>query len=278
LLQENNTRWNSCFHMLKRIVLLSDNINDTLQILKKDEHILSNEDLKLVDHVISLLQPFEEITNNLSGESYITSSLVLPAIDNCITSVEKKSFVGNSKMQNFQNHLSECLKERFQHLFEDEDFILATFLDQKFKGLKMIKEEQTKETFFLKLKQKMKSIHVDDSPIKRKKEKFSSLFAEYHEETIEETLEETEEELQSYINYKLTETELNMNPLVFWKHENRWKRLQSLTQKVFTICATSTSSERGFSGMGLICTKLRSSLHPETAGGLLFLKKNTDLW
>jgi hypothetical protein len=30
--------------------------------------------------------------------------------------------------------------------------------------------------------------------------------------------------------------------------------------------------------MGLICTKLSSSLHPETAGGLLFLKKNTDLW
>jgi hypothetical protein len=38
----------------------------------------------------------------------------------------------------------------------------------------------------IKIKTKMKS--VDVPPVKRKEEKFSSLFAEYHEETIIEEL------------------------------------------------------------------------------------------
>ena len=54
--------------------------------------------------------------------------------------------------------------------------------------------------------------------------------------------------------------------------------LADLAVSILCTPASSTPSERGFSTMGRIITKLRNRIHPDTAGTLIFLKENNELW
>ena len=65
------------------------------------------------------------------------------------------------------------------------------------------------------------------------------------------------------------------DPLKWWKeHSAGLPDLQKLAKRILCIPATSTPSERVFSTMGIIISKLRNRLSPSTAEAILFLKKN----
>jgi len=92
----------------------------------------------------------------------------------------------------------------------------------------------------------------------------------------EVSLDDCDSELYHY--NALYIVDVKMDPLMFYQNNSHLKVLYSMAEKYFSITASSTPSERGFSAMGRIISKLRSNLKPETAGTLLFLKENTDLW
>ena len=64
-------------------------------------------------------------------------------------------------------------------------------------------------------------------------------------------------------------------PLEYWLVDGcEWKDLQKIAIKLFSMATSSAASERNFSTMGFIHSKLRNGLSPKTVEKLVFIKSN----
>jgi hypothetical protein len=74
LIPEVPTRWNSTFHMLKRITELKDEVKTS--IAQKTRIYLCYQKMsgKICLNLTEILKPFEEVTAQLNGEQYETGS------------------------------------------------------------------------------------------------------------------------------------------------------------------------------------------------------------
>jgi hypothetical protein len=64
-------------------------------------------------------------------------------------------------------------------------------------------------------------------------------------------------------------------PLQYWQSDGaEWPDLQKIGVKLFTLATSSASSERNFSTMGFVRSKLRNSLSTETVEKLVYIKTN----
>lgn len=70
LKQECPTRWNSTFYMLKRILEVKEALLFTFALLNTPVDILSREEWEIVKESCSVLEPFEQVTVEVSGERY----------------------------------------------------------------------------------------------------------------------------------------------------------------------------------------------------------------
>lgn len=79
LLQETPTRWNSTYYMIKRLLVRDPLIIAISACPNAPNPLTANEFLDLED-LVKLLAPFEMASNDMSGDQYLTISLVLPVI------------------------------------------------------------------------------------------------------------------------------------------------------------------------------------------------------
>ena len=68
--QDCTTRWNSTFYMLKRFLESKDAIISTLSIVNAAVDALTQEEWEVVEEVCRVLEPFEQVTVEISGERY----------------------------------------------------------------------------------------------------------------------------------------------------------------------------------------------------------------
>ena len=78
LVQEVETRWNSSFYMFKRVLEQKEPITTTLCLRGKNEMCLSAAELKQLSMAVTILQPFETATTELSAETYVSVSKIIP--------------------------------------------------------------------------------------------------------------------------------------------------------------------------------------------------------
>lgn len=71
LIMDCVTRWNSIFHMLKRILQLKEAIIATLALVNPSMETLSHEEWEGITEACEVLQPFEEVTTEISAERYV---------------------------------------------------------------------------------------------------------------------------------------------------------------------------------------------------------------
>ncbi|XP_037637100.1 zinc finger BED domain-containing protein 4-like [Sebastes umbrosus] len=74
LLQEVDTRWNSTFHMLHRLVELREPVGAALAGLQTDIPSLTSEEYNTVSGCLSLLSSFNDATVELSAEEKVSGS------------------------------------------------------------------------------------------------------------------------------------------------------------------------------------------------------------
>lgn len=66
--QDCVTRWNSTFHMLQRINESKEAIISTLAIMNAPVDLLTQDEWEVVREALSVLEPFEQITVEISAE------------------------------------------------------------------------------------------------------------------------------------------------------------------------------------------------------------------
>jgi hypothetical protein len=67
--------------------------------------------------------------------------------------------------------------------------------------------------------------------------------------------------------------------LKYWQTDGcQWAYLQSVVVRLFSMATSSAASERNFSTMGFIHSKLRNSLSAKTVEKLVFIKSNMGVF
>jgi hypothetical protein len=134
LIQEVPTRWNSTYHMIVRFLELREVVN---QIINRHPTapvmVTAREILDLIE-IQNLLQPFEAATNEIGGQAYTTTSLVIPMafnLHNKILNTNPQHEIGKLLKAGLT---TECEKRFFP---AEKVYLLqiATLLDPRFKKM-----------------------------------------------------------------------------------------------------------------------------------------------
>ena len=114
---------------------------------KKYSHeLLKSKELNVVEDLIILFQPFQELTILISASSYVTSSVMLPAITRLL---EVLQLYESKHCLNFINQLALDMKDnletRTKTYFKNKLLLAATFMDPRFRSLKFIKDQAERD-------------------------------------------------------------------------------------------------------------------------------------
>jgi hypothetical protein len=118
---------------------------DKLKKLYSHE-LLTETELNIVEDFIVLLKPFQELTVLISASTYVTSSIVLPAITrltevlHLYTSSHRFSFLDDLAVK-----MSDKLEDRCKAFFENSLLLASCFMDPRFKSLKFIKDQNKRD-------------------------------------------------------------------------------------------------------------------------------------
>lgn len=128
LQQDVETRWNSSFYMLQSLleqkcVLLSYAADYDLPCT------YSASQWKLMENIVSLLTPFEELTRDISS-STASAADVIPAIM-ALTRLLETSAETDQGVKTAKETLLEALRKRFSLIESEPLYVLATVLDPR---------------------------------------------------------------------------------------------------------------------------------------------------
>lgn len=290
LIQDVSTRWNSTYYMLER--LLEQKSALALYAAENGKiQNLSSTQWTILENVLHLLQPFEEITKIMSSSEGIASE-VIPTVLTLQRYLDKtgSQFFGVGTMK---DALKDNLTARFSEIFTNEFFVIATLLDPRFKVafFPEFEKDNVKKLLLKKINAqnpKPNNVVVSESiPNKKCKvsvahSSFWECFSEIAENSNENAKnvarehEDNVEELNSYFNLPLVERK--SNALKWWQlNKNNFPVLANLARKFLSTPASSVWSERLFSEAGNICSKTRNRLLPDNIEELAFIHHNLPL-
>ena len=168
------------------------------------------------------------------------------------------------------------LDPRFKcHFSDDTDVadIKETLQDEGAKVIEHILPPQSSPTEH----QGSSSSSAVEGPPPTKKSTLGSLFKDTAEETRDQPVISPEQQIKAELNaYEaIPQLDPEEDPLQWWKvQSSRFPALCKLAQSYFSVCATSSPSERLFKTAGNIVTTHRASLKPNNVDMLVFLAKN----
>lgn len=286
LVQSVPTRWNSVFYMLERFLKLSCHVAPILLQNSKYPPMIDGMELETIKEVLEILKPIEEVSREICGEKYLTSSKVIPIV-NCLTKKMQKLDPSTEGAKELLKITLQELKHRFGATEQVSLLAFATILDPRFKklhfqnilacshGIKIIsnmcKEEASKVQESGSV---VENIDQLSSPCDSNKDNIWS----YHEELMRSTLIPESNlsdgdgiycDLKTYL--KQPTIPLSSDVFLYWKNAMICDHLKKIAFKHLTTVATSVPSERLFSRAGAIMTEYRNRLQGKRLSKLLFL-------
>ncbi|XP_037922928.1 E3 SUMO-protein ligase ZBED1-like [Hermetia illucens] len=135
LIQDVSTKWNSTFYMLRRFIELEEAIRATIALVDRNLPVLTGEEWKTCKEVCNILSPFEEMTNSMSGEKYMTGSAAI-VVTRCLKGVCER-FARNSTFsaatEKVVSSLRRELTDRFGNIEKIIPLAICTLLDPRYK-------------------------------------------------------------------------------------------------------------------------------------------------
>lgn len=138
LIQEIATRWNSTFYCLQRFVVLSGHVGKILlspvQKIAPSTRMLTAAEIATTDECLQLLKPFQAATKDISGDKYVSGSLIIPLI-NCLETSFDRIPITNPMVKLIQEELKAQMEKRLTPLESNTLLSAATILDPRFKKI-----------------------------------------------------------------------------------------------------------------------------------------------
>lgn len=287
VIQMVDTRWNSEFYMLERLVELKKAISSELATSQHCIENLNNEEWDLAEGYLEALKPIEIITNIMSASKYPTTSMIIPVLNEIETNLNKIVSSFSNRMSNkslkttsFAKNLLNQLKTKFIQYKDDNINQISTALDPRFKCVLFERNLIEKNLINLASQTQCRNKQSSDSAktmvttISTASSSKSKLWVAFDSAAAKvqqtNTYSPATKEVQRYLEEGLVDK--TVNPYSWWKKEAyKYPILSNLAALYLPIPATQASSERLFSAAGNIITSRRESLSPKHAEQLLFL-------
>ena len=275
LIRDVVTRWNSSYYMYERLIEQYREVNATLCFLDQSQLCLSSTEMSILNEAVKLLKHFEHATREISADSYLSISKVIPlarslqrVTNECLSTRPLKQELMFSMSRRFTGRIegSYCLA-------------VSTILDPRFK------------------KVGFSDTSACNQSVQRLTSEVASVIASQSNDTTEEpTLPSEADALWSFIDQSVAATQSRPSmsdsiiivktyleqpnigrkedPLKWWvQNGNSFPSLVSHAKKFLSIPATSVSSERLFSKAGDITSRKRNRIKSKNVNMLLFLNK-----
>ncbi|XP_057184493.1 zinc finger BED domain-containing protein 4-like [Triplophysa rosa] len=295
LQQDVSTRWNSTYYMLESLfaqkrVLAAYLADHELPATFTAYHWV------LIENVLSLLAPFEQITKEISSsDSSVADVIPLLAALKRLLNKEAETDHG---VKTTKSALLEAVSTRFSQVESEPLYCIATVLDPRYKDnyFDVGKKQRTREMIQAELEplgdvdgQGTHSAGEAGNNTDRKRARttdephtssLSDMFEEILQENIPNVLQRTSSTAQQLDCY-LSDVPIprSNNPLEYWRNnQSRFPDLAQMARRYLSAPSTSTDSERLFSAASHIIDEKRNRLSCEKAEKLLFIKKNLPLF
>lgn len=297
----NMTRWNSEYMLIKSI--LSIGKTDIESIVKQMDTPFAflQNDFMILEEIINILEPFNEISIKCQSETIATISLVVPGIVHFINHLSdiKANLSFCSKLV---EQLQSSIEKRFSGIihrlnlinveinepFSDALYFVAAVLDPSFKFFWM-NDLKLSPNVERRLKQNIVQLILDD--ISNDSRLSSNLRTE--PPTSLSTVPKPKKKIFAYTDYDenfnnkiatdpTSQLDYYLNDPIRTKFSDYWSNsrltiLKQLVTRIFSVQASSAPVERVFSHAGLILSSRRMNMNERLFKDLVFLKVNQTL-
>ena len=261
-----STRWGSTQLMIDTILEQKDAIRQILQSDSKTRHLkLTWQDLDVLESIKSAFGPLDEFTDALSAESEVTASSVKAVLHVLETDVLKVDTVNDSTLtKDIKKYVMEYLVNKYEPTDMQNILNQAGYLDPWFCDMYLdddakdtVKQMVTEEGEVLLSSLKLSvsdSEHAASKPPPPKKRKLGAWLEKERPSGQDDEQRElpltcqqrVKKEIELY--EKLPRADASSHPLEWWKvHFKEFPVLSLLAKQYLCVCASSASSERGFS-------------------------------
>ncbi|XP_065193157.1 zinc finger BED domain-containing protein 4-like [Sycon ciliatum] len=299
VIQDVPTRWNSAYYMIDRLlklrVALTAVLCDSSITSKQTDRdlLLKDNQWKLAEQLVHILEPFESATSTISGQKYVTLSLLFPITCHLLSVMEGEHA---KPLTTAAKSVAAKLKSELIRKFPNVSCPLPTSmpvvcaaLDPRFRSLQFLDDDKASAA-----KDHVKSLLAESAAVTSASEPprkkacvtsggLSRLFgrSQPSKDVPSTTNADAETRLRDReVELFFTEDDLDVDdsPLEWWrKNEHRFPGLSTLARRYLSVLETSVPSERIFSAAGRLVTKLCNGLSPAHIDASIFLSVNSVL-
>ncbi|XP_015463706.3 E3 SUMO-protein ligase ZBED1 [Astyanax mexicanus] len=259
LIQDVPTRWNSTLAMISCLLKNQDAIIATLNQQKHKLDMLTASDWDKLKRLETLLEPCRYVTELLGGETYVSCSVVLPALCHLYRTMEA-SQEDPAFVERFKTAFKKDLSEQ-QTNINNRWLRIASALDPRFKDLKFLPKGEREEVWtrleVLLQEESSRTNLKQEEPAKKR----SLLLLASDSDSDDDMMG-----LNGPLNRYKAEPNICMEacPLQWWStHAGAHQELSVLARKYLASPATSVPCERLFSVKGSTVQKKREALDSE---------------
>ena len=291
LIQDVVTRWNSTYLMFERILSQHEAVTTTLCLSGKAAMCLSTEEKESISEALVLLKPFLQATEEISGDKYISISIIIP-----LTKMLLKA-TSNGPNVPLRPLLVQELMRRFSQVEQRYTMAVSTLLDPRFKKLafadsaavdqaiRRLKSEVIELMSAVPANEELTSddgTHGSTQLASGPPPTEDSLWASFDRKVCQATSHRTDStdsfiEVKRYFEAKVIARK--DDPLLWWKENgHQFPHVTKIAKQYLAIPGSSVPSERLFSKAGELISQRRSQLKPKNVDMILFLNKNLPLF
>ncbi|XP_051935570.1 E3 SUMO-protein ligase ZBED1-like [Hippocampus zosterae] len=289
LKQECITRWNSTFHMLKRILESKDAVISTLAVINAPIDPLSQEEWEILQEACTVLEAFEQVTVEISADSYVTASKVLILCKGLQkVTAEHQTSVTTGKVKELVDALCASMDRKFHRMEWNTVLSETTILDPRFKKLAFTDNRAVDEALQRITAAAARASQTtplpgceegEDGAEQQQEEPQASAVWRFFEERVtgsttrQNPSSDAILEVRSYLEEPLFQR--SADPLSWWEaKDSLYPRLTHVMTRRLCVVATSVPSERIFSKTGQMLTERRNRINPSKLRHLVFLNAN----
>ena len=128
LKQDVETRWNSTFYMMERVIELNEVVTTALCLLEKNHLCLTPTEREVIVRIISVLKPCEKATREMLGDSFVSVSKLIPLV-HLLQGAIRSTTMTISAESGLQTDMKHQMKQRFAQIESNYTLAAPTILD-----------------------------------------------------------------------------------------------------------------------------------------------------